>query len=182
MFAKIAGNGLGHGRIDTLLSSTDEVLVELNEGSGTLDVLPPEYLSLDEVRERLGVLVLDELGVRDAEDGIEFLECVLGRLGNEEVDQDKGDGVETSVEAESSSRAHGVQHTRERDTKDGSPEETGGDSPSHTLLSLSKREDFSRVCKRHRTFANGIEDRKQIDEEGNKTDADLVGLTRDQEA
>lgn len=81
-------------------------------------------------------LVAHEASAGDSEDIVEFFECTLLGLGDEEEDHDESHHVEASVKAEGSSWREDSQDTWEGDGKDGGPEEAGCDGPTHTDFSV----------------------------------------------
>ena len=102
-----------------------------------------KYRGLPPVRENFVPVVALEFFCRNLKDRIELFQTELRRFGHEEVDHDKGDNVESSVKAERSGDVESVQHRRESEGEHSRPEETGGDGPRHTDLTMTKREAFA---------------------------------------
>jgi len=61
---------------------------------------------------------------------VELLESELLRLWNEEIDEDEGDDVETSVESESSGGSEDSEESREGDGEDSRETQANRHSPS----------------------------------------------------
>jgi len=154
-------------------------LLVLDDKVGQRLVLSPEDDSSNEVGQHGTGLVFTVGSCRDREYTIELFEGEKLGLGNEEPNEDKGDNVECCVGTEGTLRGEGSEHSGEliissvleskviktySQGKDGRESETDCYGPSHSLFSLSKREDFGRVHEWHWSLSDGVECREQVDE------------------
>lgn len=150
------------------------------------DVLVSEEVLLAPVRNSNVVVVPDVIPGPDLEDHVELLQRELLGLRHEEVDKEESHDVETGVETKGSGRGQGGEHSRESDREDGRPTQICRDRPSHSLFSLSEREDLSGVGERNGTLSRRINGSEEEDEEGNDSDlhgsSDIGGLVRDEES
>lgn len=99
----------------------------------------------------------------DSEDVVEFFESALLCIWHPEEDHNQLGDISSSVEAEDTCGAHGVEHERKEHRQDTGPEKAHSDSLARSYLTMGKRKDLSRVCKRDRSFSRRVEHGEDVD-------------------
>ncbi len=132
-------------------------------------ILAHEDISPNKPRRNFSKLVPGEGSGGDAEDIIQFLQGSLLGLWKEKEDQEKGDGIQSSVESKSSRWRERPKHIRKGEREHRSPEIVGRHGPGHTYFTMGQWKHFCRVGKRHRALTRRVKDVEEIDEQRNQT-------------
>jgi hypothetical protein len=111
---------------------------------------------------------------RHRKDIIQLLKRPLFRLRHPEEDHNECNHIRACVKAENTKSTHGFQHKRQEHSKDGGPEKTCSDGPTHSNFSVGKGEDFCGVGEGNGSFTWGVEYGKDVDEEGDEAEMGFV--------
>lgn len=148
----------------------DIIAVSLGDDRRRLGNPLAEDVALDNVRQPDKQFMRNVVLRRHGEDLVQFFQGELLGLTHEAEDHEPGNQIQTSIEAECTSRSHDRPHSREGQAEDTSKGVVDADSPRHALLTLDGREDLGRVLEGNWTLTERVHDGEEIDEQYNRAD------------